>query len=180
MVKPSPASAAIPAYKSAWIVSQSFSFNRVSGAVESAIVGRVGATRIDIADAAANGIAEWALLFDARAELRWHGRDVWLTRLSAQTLDPLVQSYVGIRHDQRFHRAGDLSPYDDPTGRLFFGFVVTPIRVHDPLGEGGGNTLLTVGGGFEFEGAVRGPTSLPSGYRIQTGVNVDLRRLLRW
>jgi hypothetical protein len=57
--------------------------------------------------------------------------------------------------------------------------VVTPVRVGDPLGEGSGNTLLTAGGGFEFEGAVRGPTRLPSGFRIFANVNVDLRRALR-
>ena len=132
MVKPQLASAAMPAYREAWVTSQSFSFNRTSRSVETAIVGRVGATRLDTTGAAANDVAEWALFFDARAELRWYDRDVWLTRLSAQTLDPLVQSYVGIRHDQRFHRAGDVAAFDDPSGRLFFGFAVTPIRVGDP------------------------------------------------
>jgi hypothetical protein len=142
------------------------------------VIGRVGATRLDAAGLAANDVADWALFFDARVELRWFDRDVWLARLTAQTLDPLVQSYVGIRHDQRFHRAGDLAAFDDPTGRLFFGFAVTPVRVGDRLGEGSGNTVLTAGGGFEFEGAVRGPTRLPSGFKILANVNIDLRRAL--
>jgi hypothetical protein len=178
MEKPSATSLAVPAYRDGWTAAQSFVFERGSRAIETAIVGRVGATRLEAAGAAANDVAEWALFFDARAELRWHDRDRWIARLSAQTRDPLVKSYVGIRHDQRFHRAGDLSEYDDPTGRLFFGFVVTPVRVSDPRGEGSGNTLLTVGGGFEFEGAVRGPTRLPSGFKIFAIANLDLRRAL--
>jgi hypothetical protein len=162
MVK-TPTSAATAAYRDAWITSQSFRFTRASRAVQTAVIGRVGAARIDAAG----------------AELGWFDRDVARAGRSAHTLDPLMQSYVGIRHDQRFHRAGDLSAFDDPTGRVFFGFAVSPIRMKASSAEHASHTVLSAGGGFEFEGAVRGPTRLPSGFKIVATVNVDLRPVLR-
>jgi hypothetical protein len=62
--------------------------------------GRAGASRIDSAGAAANDIAEWALMFDASADLRWYGRDASLAHAAMQTLAPLGHAYVGVRHDQ--------------------------------------------------------------------------------
>jgi len=183
-------SAAIPAYRDGLATSQSFRFARASSTTETAIVGRVGATRLSLAPVldrstspnqplaiADNGIAEWALVFDAGVDFRWYERDVWLEHLTAQIIEPLVDAHVGLRHDQRFHRAGDLSEFDDPTGRLIFGFMVNPIRLTDRSTGGIGNTRLTVGGGFEFEGALRGPTRLPSGFRVVLAGRLDLPRM---
>ncbi|MEP7305855.1 MAG: hypothetical protein ABJA98_10080 [Acidobacteriota bacterium] len=179
----------LPAYRDGFTTSQSFRFAKSSSTTETAIVGRVGATRLSLAPVldrnsspnqlfaiADNGIAEWALVFDAGVDFRWYDRDVWLEHLAAQTLEPLVDVHVGLRHDQRFHRAGDLSEFDDPTGRLVFGFMVNPIRITDRGAGGIGNTRLTFGGGFEFEGALRGPTRLPSGFRIVLAGRLDLPR----
>jgi hypothetical protein len=169
-----PAAAVVrPSYSDGLMTAQTIRVGRASRAVETSIAGRAGATRIDVAGAAANDVAEWAMFFDASADLRW------FAHLAMQTLDPLVHAYVGVRHDQRFHRAGDLSAFDDPTGRLFFGFAVNPVRVADPTAGGSGNTMLTIGGGFEYEGALRGPNRLPSGFKLFGGANLDLMRALR-
>ena len=176
MSKPSEAAVVTPSYKDGLMTAQTIRFGRASRSAETSIAGRAGATRADIAGAAANDVAEWAMFFDASADLRWYGRDAWFAHVAMQTLDPLVHAYVGVRHDQRFHRAGDLSAFDDPTGRLFFGFAVNPIRLADPAARGSGNTILTIGGGFEYEGALRGPNRLPSGFRLLGGANLDLVR----
>ena len=104
----------------------------------------------------------------------------WVARVAAHgeapalldafdALDPLLRASVGIRHDERFHRAGDLQPFNDPTGRVFFGFAPHPVRA----------AAVSAGGGFEFEGAWRGAHRLPSGYRVFAESTVDLRRALR-
>ena len=123
-----------------------------------------------------NGIASGRLSSTRASTSGGIHRDVWIEHLAAQTLDPFVDVYVGLRHDQRFHRAGDLRDFDDPTGRLLFGFTVNPIRLTDRRAGGIGNTRLTFGGGFEYEGARRGPNRLPSGFRIVLAGRLDLPR----
>ncbi len=176
MSKPAGAAVVRPSYKNGLLAAQTIRVGRPVRSGEIAVAARAGATRLDIAGAAANDVAEWALVFDASADLRWYGRDARLAHAAMQMLDPLVHAYVGVRHDQRFHRAGDLSAFDDPTGRLFFGFTVSPIRVADPQASGSGNALLTIGGGFEYEGALRGPSRLPSGFGLSVGATLDLVR----
>jgi hypothetical protein len=192
MVKTAPTAAVMPAYINGLTTSTGFRLASGSTSTETAIAGRVGAARLgsestsvrsggltEPAVIAANDMAEWALFFDGRIDFRWYLRDVWLVHLATEPLDPLVHIYAGVRHDQRFHRAGDLAGFDDPTGRIFFGFGVNPIRVTDRRAEGSGNTLLTLGGGFEFEGAVRQTNRLPSGFRVVLSGNVDLLKALR-
>jgi hypothetical protein len=158
---------------------------------ETAMVGHVGASRVssDLVVAgsgnqaqtlliAANDIGPWAFFFDGMLDFRWYARDVSTVHRTGQPLDPLVNVFVGARHNQRFHRAGDLSPFNDPTGRLVFGFEVNPIRVTD------GNTTdrrtwFTVGGGVEFDGAIRATDRLPSGFRAVLVAKVDLVTLAR-
>jgi hypothetical protein len=185
MIKSATSSVA-PAYRDGFTTSQSFRFARTSSTTETAIVGRVGATRVDLSPVrghdgqnqsfaiADNGIAEWALVFDAGVDFRWYDRDVWIEHLVAQSAAPIVDLYLGLRHDQRFHRAGDLSEFDDPTGRLVFGFRVNPFRMTDRYSDAVGHTWLTFGGGFDFEGARRGPARLPSGFRIVVAGRLDL------
>jgi hypothetical protein len=192
MVKTATSAAVIPAYINGLTTSTGFRVASRSTSTETAIAGRVGATRLgsdstvigsggqaEPAVIAANDMAEWALFFDASIDFRWYVRDLWLAHLATQPLDPLVHIYAGVKHDQRFHRAGDLAAFDDPTGRIFFGFGVNPIRVADRGTEGSGNTLFTVGGRFEFEGAVRETDRLPSGFRLLLAVDVDLLKALQ-
>lgn len=119
--------------------------------------------------AADNDIDEWALFFDTRLDLRWYDRPVWVKRLNMETLDPLLRASVGLRHDERFHRKGDLQPFNDPTGRIFFSVGLHPLRYE----------AFSAGGGFEFETALRGKNRLPSGYRIVLDAALDLRRAQR-
>lgn len=171
-----------PVYRNATSVFTELRFAKASRMVELAAVSRAGANRIDLAPMtirtagttqvyapAANDIDEWALAFDARLEVRWYDREVWANQLAMETLDPLLRASVGIRHDERFHRTGDLQPFNDPTGRVFFGFALHPVRA----------AAVSAGGGFEFEGALRGAHRLPSGYRVFVESTMDLGRALR-
>jgi hypothetical protein len=192
MVKTATIAAVVPAYINGLTTSTGFRLASGSTSTETAIVGRVGAARLGSdttsvgiggqavpAVVAANDMAEWALFFDGSIDFRWYARDLWLVHLATDPLDPLVHIYAGVKHDQRFHRAGDLAGFDDPTGRIFFGFGVNPIRVTDRRTEGSGNALFTLGGGFEFEGAVRQTNRLPSGFRVVLSGRVDLLKALR-
>jgi hypothetical protein len=175
MSKAPSAAAVRPSYTNGLLAAQTIRVGRPVRSGEIAVAGRAGASRLDTAGAAANDVAEWALVFDASADLRWYGHDASVAHAARQTLDPLVHAWVGVRHDQRFHRAGDLSAFDDPTGRLIFGLMVNPIRVADPHASDG-NVLLTIGGGFQFEGALRGPNRLPSGFGLSVSATLDLVR----
>jgi hypothetical protein len=100
---------------------------------------------------------------------------VSLAHQNGVRLMPVVRAWAGVRHDQRFHRAGDLAAFDDPTGRLFFGAVVNAIRIAGRSAkERGGSTLFAIGGGFEWERALRGANQLPSGFRAMLSADLDL------
>jgi len=162
-------SAPAAAHAGGYALTETMRFARGFRFTETAIVGRVGATRVDgDTPLASNDVAHWAWVADARVDLRWYDRDVRLAHIPARPIDPIVSAWLGIRHDQRLHRAGDLGGFDDPTGRIFCGLTVNPVR----LPARG----MTVGGGFEFERALRGAVRLPSGTRVAVTASVDLRR----
>jgi hypothetical protein len=164
----------VPAYLDAIATSASLRFAHASGSVETALVARIAGTRLDgdprltVAD---NTIGAWTFVADAFGEIRWWGR-------SGQTVSdghrpiPLVSAYVGVKHDQRFHRAGDLSNFDDPTGRVEGGFVIAPWR-HT---NGRGQSVMSVGAGADIEAALDGENRLPGGFRVFARVAIDLRR----
>lgn len=151
-------------YRSGWTVGQSIRFAKTVRSTETSVVGRAGAAWIELDRIAANGIGRWALVFDTRAELHWFGRSSRRPPAS-RTSTPLVDAYAGVRHDQRLHREGDLSPFDDPTGRIVFGFGVMPFR---PA------IRVAAGGRFDYEGALRGATRLPSGFRAAAVATVRI------
>ena len=192
MVKTAAASTILPAYVQGLTTSTGFRLARASTSTETAFVAHIGAARLgsesltvgsgsqsEPAVIAANDAPESALFFDGSIDFRWYARDVWLVHLAAEPLDPLVHIYVGAKHDQRFHRSGDLEPFDDPTGRVYFGFDVTPIRVTNRRAEGSGRTVFTLGGGFEFEGAIRTTNRLPSGFKLALTGNLNLLAALQ-
>lgn len=159
-----------PAYLNGWTTSAAIRVAHASSSSEASIVGRAGSSRPDsVNDAAANETGRWAAFFDARAELRWYRRDMSEVYRSADALMPIVQAYGGIRHDQRFHRAGDLASFNDPTARWFIGAVVSPFR----LGP------VSLGAGFDFETAVRATDRLPSGLKFAIRGDLDLKKALR-
>ena len=170
MVKTASATAAMPAYLNEFAARAGFRIGRATTTTDTAIVGRFGMARIDSVDApASNGIGAWAAFFDGQVDFRWYGRDARLAHLEASTLAPLLDVHWGLRHDQRFHRAGDLSGFRDPTGRVVFGASVYPVRV----------AWLSVGGGVDFEGPLPGADRLPSGFSTALAGRVDLGRALR-
>ena len=148
---------------------------------EVAVVGRTGVARIDdAAHAAANDIGPAAAFFDAKVDVRWFGRNLSLVHQTGQTLMPVLEGYVGLRHDQRFHRAGDLSAFDDPTGRVIVGAAANPIRVvARRADEHGRATLAVIGGAIDWERALRGAVQLPSGFRVMLRADVDLTAAMR-
>jgi len=127
-----------PEYREGVNIAGGFRLAHTSARLESALVGRIGSTRVtDATDT--NGTGEWAAFFEAGVDFRW--------------LAPVVDAYVGLRHDDRLRRAGALSNYRDPTGRALLSVSVLPVR----LGP------IVAGVQFESETALPGAGRLPSG-----------------
>jgi hypothetical protein len=168
----------VPAYFDAVRVSASLSFVHAAGAFDVEIVGRYAETRLDPAQqlpSAENDNGLWTFLFDAASHLRWYAPRDRRVPAGRRRLAPLVDVFGGIRHDRRFHRAGDLAPYDDPTGRVFGGLTVGVWYWRDSDGA----PRLAVRAGAEFETALRSGVRLPSTGRIFVVGDIDVRRLAR-
>jgi len=96
-----------------------------------ALVGRAGATYAD----------DWRTVFEASAEASW--RDA-------------IELRAGARHDNRLRREGALADFRDPTGRLFAGATVLPLR----------KGAFAAGAAFDYERAMPGAGRLPSAVRV--------------
>jgi hypothetical protein len=105
---------------------------RLGPDVTFALVGRTGATYVD----------DWRPLFEGGAELLWRPQDVELR--------------AGLRHDDRLRREGALADFRDPTGRLFLGASVFPIR----------RGRFAAGAALDYERALPGANRLPSGVSV--------------
>src|SRR5262252_1274038 len=130
-----------PDYREGFIVSGGFRLAHTSARVEAALVGRLGSTRVT-GVTSTNGVGDWAAFFEGGVDFRW--------------LAPVVDAYVGLRHDDRLRRAGALSNYRDPTGRALLMVSVLPVR----LGR------VIAGVMFESETALPGTGRLPSGVTV--------------
>jgi hypothetical protein len=164
------------AYLDALAGSVALRFAHTSGSVETAIVGRLAETRVDAGQrvvVAANTIGASTFVADAMVDIRWNRRGR-RSSASASPLRAIVDGYVGVKHDQRFHRAGDLSDFDDPTGRLEMGMFIAPWRLVDA----NGHVLMTAAAGVDGETALRTGRRLPSGVRMWGRAEVDLRQAL--
>jgi hypothetical protein len=127
-----------PEYREGLSIAGAFRLAHTSARLETALVGRIGSTRVTNTTST-NGSGDWAAFFEAGVDFRW--------------IAPLVDVYVGLRHDDRLQRAGALSNYRDPTGRALLMVSVVPVR----LGP------LVAGVAFESETALPGAGRLPSG-----------------
>jgi hypothetical protein len=127
-----------PEYREGLSVAGGFRLARTTARLETALVGRIGATRVT-GITNTNGVGDWAAFFEGGADFRW--------------IAPLVDAYVGLRHDDRLQRAGALSNYRDPTGRALLMVSVLPVR----LGH------VIAGVTFASETALPGTGRLPSG-----------------
>jgi hypothetical protein len=121
-----------PEYREGLKAGGGFRLAHTSARVETALVGQAGATRV--ADAGG-----WAAFVEGGVDFRW--------------IYPIVDVYVGLRHDNRLQRTGALSNYRDPTGRALLSVNVLPVR----LGP------VAAGVSFESETALPGTGRLPSG-----------------
>ena len=141
MTKAAQESGAVPAYRNGLALSGGFRLARPVANAEVAIAGRAGSAYIDSGDPslASNGVGTWAAFFEGGVDARWRER--------------LVDVYAGLRHDQRLHRAGDLSSFRDPTGRIVVRICAYPLR----------HGRFAAGASFEFERAWPGVDRLPSG-----------------
>jgi hypothetical protein len=124
-----------PEYREGLRAGGGFRLAHTSARIETALVGQAGATRV--ADAGG-----WAAFFEGGVNFRW--------------LDPIVDVYAGLRHDDRLARTGALSNYRDPTGRALLGVSVFPLQ----FGR------VAAGVSFESETALPGAGRLPSGVVI--------------
>jgi hypothetical protein len=127
-----------PEYREGLSVAGGFRLAHTTARLETALVGRIGATRVT-GLTSTNGVGDWAAFFEGGVDFRW--------------IAPLVDAYVGLRHDDRLQRAGALSNYRDPTGRVLLSISVLPVR----LGR------VVAGVAFESETALPGTGRLPSG-----------------
>jgi hypothetical protein len=145
MIKATPALAVAPAYRDGLWLSGGIRIDHFTERTETAVVARAGSARIDARRAAlaSNDIGDWAAFFDSGVDIRW--------------IVPLVHVYAGVRHDQRFHRAGDLSAVRDPTGRIVLGAGAYPFR----------RGRFSAGASLEFERAWLGVSRLPSAMSVE-------------
>ena len=90
--------------------------------------GRAGATYVD----------DWRPVFEGSAEVSWRER---------------VELRAGLRHDDRLRREGSLAGFRDPTGRMFAGARVLPLKRGPFAG----------GAAVDYERALPGASRLPSG-----------------
>jgi hypothetical protein len=191
MVKPASAAAVTPAYVNGLSLATGPRIAHASRSTEIAATGFFGAARLPATTftvgrgddehtvaVAMNDIAEWALAFGGGLDFRWYTRDVWQTHLTNQTLLPLLRVAGGLTHDQRFRRDGDLEPYNDPTGRVYFAFDVHPLQFKRGSDRSGA-PVLTIGGGFQFETALVTTERLPSGYKVFASGRFDLMTFRR-
>jgi hypothetical protein len=130
-----------PEYREGLSVGGGFRLAHTSARIETALVGRAGATRA-AGVMSTNGVGDWAASFEGGVDFRW--------------LIPIVDVYAGLRHDDRLQRAGALSNYRDPTGRALLGVSVFPFR----------RGPIAAGVAFESETALPGAGRLPSGVVI--------------
>jgi hypothetical protein len=171
-----PRSLPVPVYLAGTTTAFGFRFARAVQSAEVALTGRAGAARTDaVNDLAANESGRIAAFYDAAIDLRWFAHDMSIVHGTGELLTPIVRAYAGVQHDQRFHRAGDLSGFDDPTGRVLIGAEANPIRIANARDR----ALLAIGAGIDWEGALRGANRLPSGFRVALRATVDVGASLK-
>lgn len=164
-----------PAYFDAVRASGFLRFVHTSGAFDVAIVGRYAETRMDRSQSrvpAENDNGPWTFLFEATTHFRFYAERDAAASPRQRRLMPVVDVYGGVKHDRRFHREGDLQPYDDPTGRALGGVFVAAWRWLDA----GGLPRIVVGGGADFETALRTGVRLPSAGRVLLRAVVDVSK----
>jgi hypothetical protein len=167
-----------PAYFDALTVSTTIQFAHGSRAFETAVVGRFAETRLDRAQRvmrATNTIDDWAFLVDVVVDVRWFGPGNTPTSEPNRWRSSTVRGYVGVQHNQRLHRAGDLQRFDDPTGRVVGGIYVTPWQRRNVRGQ----RVMAAGGGMDIETAIRRGERLPAGFRVLVRAEVDVHRALQ-
>jgi len=130
-----------PDYREGLSVGGGFRLAYTTARLETALLGRIGSTRVT-GVTSTNGVGDWAAFFEGGLDVRW--------------LAPVVDFYAGLRHDDRLQRAGALSNYRDPTGRVLLMVSVLPVR----LGP------VIAGVAFESETALPGIQRLPSGVAV--------------
>ena len=131
-----------PEYREGLSVAGGFRLAHTTARLETALVGRIGTTHV-AGVTSTNGVGEWAAFFEGGVDFRW--------------IAPLVDAYVGLRHDDRLQRAGALSNYRDPTGRALLSISVLPVRL----------SRVVAGVTFASE------TALPGTGRLSSGVVVS-------
>jgi hypothetical protein len=122
----------------------------VRGGVELTRALRPGLSLSLIGRAGATYAGDWRPLADASAGLSWRER---------------VDVHAGLRHDDRLRREGPLADFRDPTGRVFLGAGVFPLR----------KGRFAVGATLDYERALPGVGRLPSSVGASIAGRLRLR-----
>lgn len=93
---------------------------------------------------------EWRPLFEASAGVSWRHT---------------LEVHAGIRHDDRLRREGALADFRDPTGRVFFGATVLPLK----------KGRLAAGAAIDYERALPGESRLPGGVTVAAVARLRVR-----
>jgi hypothetical protein len=107
-----------------------------------ALTGSAGTTCVD-----ARGSLAWRPRFEVAAELSWQRA---------------IEMRAGLRHDDLLRREGALADFRDPTGRMFVGVSVLPLR----------RGPFAAGASIDYERALPGIGRLPAGLSVTARVSV--------
>jgi len=132
-----------PDFQSGAVFSGGFRLAHAAGRRTSfALRGNAGATYVD-----GRGNVDWRPRFEAAAELWWQR---------------VIEMRAGLRHDDLLRREGALADFRDPTGRIFVGLSVLPLR----------RGSFSAGAAIDYERALPGVGRLPSGVSVTARLSV--------
>jgi hypothetical protein len=132
-----------PGFQSGAVFSGGFRLAHAAGRRTSfALTGGAGVTC-----AGARGDVDVRPRFEAAAELSW---------------ERAIEVRAGLRHDDLLRREGALAVFRDPTGRMFVGVSVLPLR----------RGPFAAGASIDYERALPGIGRLPSGVSVTARLSV--------
>jgi hypothetical protein len=132
-----------------------------------------------VAIAADNGTGRTAWMWEAGVDFNMFNAPVTLLHIAKDLLSPQLSAGLAIRRDSRFKKDGDLLAFDNPEWRLVYRFMLDAVTVADRRQVGEDPKSFTFGFGVEYERALTGSSTIPSGTRFIIRGNVNLFKALK-
>jgi hypothetical protein len=132
-----------------------------------------------VAVAADNGTGRTAWMWEAGVDFNMFNAPVTLLHIAKDLLSPQLSAGLAIRRDSRFKKDGDLLAFDNPEWRLVYRFMLDAVTVADRRQVGEDPKSFTFGFGVEYERALKGSSTIPSGTRFIIRGNVNLFKALK-